>query len=82
MPPGLRVTELVSLPQAAVRGDPKMILVKGKGGKERMVPLSAPARVAVADWLATLDAAGRGICARQESRCQRRCFRRKVRRAI
>ena len=53
---GLRVSELVSLPQAAVRGDPKMILVKGKGGKERMVPLSAPARAAVAEWLATLDA--------------------------
>ncbi|MGA0539068.1 site-specific tyrosine recombinase XerD [Neotabrizicola sp. VNH66] len=53
---GLRVTELVSLPQAAVRGDPEMILVRGKGDKERMVPLSAPARVAVADWLAHLDA--------------------------
>lgn len=53
---GLRVTELVSLPQAAVRGDPRMILVKGKGGKERMVPLSAPARAALADWLAELDA--------------------------
>lgn len=52
---GLRVTELVSLPQAAVRGDPRMILVKGKGGKERMVPLSAPARAALADWLAELD---------------------------
>ncbi len=52
---GLRVTELVSLPQAAVRGDPRMILVKGKGGKERMVPLSSPARAALADWLAELD---------------------------
>ncbi len=54
---GLRVSELVSLPQAAVRGDPRMILVRGKGGRERMVPLSAPARAAVADWLADLDAA-------------------------
>ncbi|MFZ1470889.1 MAG: site-specific integrase, partial [Paracoccaceae bacterium] len=52
---GLRVTELVSLPQAALRGDPKMILVKGKGGKERMVPLSPPARAATALWLAELD---------------------------
>ncbi len=52
---GLRVSELVSLPQAAVRGDPRMILVKGKGGKERMVPLSPPARAALADWLAELD---------------------------
>jgi integrase/recombinase XerD len=53
---GLRVSELVSLPQAAVRGDPRMILVRGKGGKERMVPLSSPARAAVAAWLAHLDA--------------------------
>lgn len=49
---GLRVTELVSLPLAAVRGDPRMILIRGKGGKERMVPLSSPARAALAEWLA------------------------------
>lgn len=54
---GLRVTELVSLPVAAVRGDPQLILVRGKGGKERMVPLSTPARVAVTDWLEVRDAA-------------------------
>lgn len=54
---GLRVSELVSLPVAAVRGDPRMILVRGKGGKERMVPLSGPARAALADWLAVRDAA-------------------------
>ena len=54
---GLRVTELVSLPVAAVRGDPRMILVRGKGDKERMVPLSGPARAAVTDWLAARDAA-------------------------
>jgi integrase/recombinase XerD len=48
---GLRVSELVSLPIAAVKGDPRMILVKGKGGKERMVPLSSPARAALAEWL-------------------------------
>jgi integrase/recombinase XerD len=53
---GLRVSELVSLPVSAVRGDPRMILVKGKGSKERMVPLSTPARAAVADWLAHRDA--------------------------
>ena len=49
---GMRVSELVELPLAAVKGDPKMILVRGKGDKERMVPLSAPARAAVAEWLA------------------------------
>ncbi|WP_299131156.1 site-specific tyrosine recombinase XerD [uncultured Amaricoccus sp.] len=54
---GLRVSELVSLPAAAVRGDPRMILVRGKGGRERMVPLSAPARDALVLWLAARDAA-------------------------
>ncbi len=53
---GLRVTELVSLPVAAVRGDPRMILIRGKGGRERMVPLSPPAREALADWLRMRDA--------------------------
>ena len=57
---GLRVSELVSLPVAAVRGDPRMILVRGKGGRERMVPLSPPARAALAAWLAHLDAQRRG----------------------
>lgn len=52
---GLRVSELVSLPMAAVRGDPRMILVRGKGDKERMVPLSTPARTALSDWLAQRD---------------------------
>jgi integrase/recombinase XerD len=54
---GLRVSELVSLPVAAVRGDPRMILVRGKGEKERMVPLSGPARDALTAWLAHRDAA-------------------------
>ncbi len=49
---GMRVTELVTLPLAAARGDPRMILVRGKGGKERMVPLSTPARAALALWVA------------------------------
>jgi integrase/recombinase XerD len=54
---GLRVSELVGLPVAAVRGDPRMILVRGKGDKERMVPLSGPARQALTAWLAHRDAA-------------------------
>lgn len=53
---GLRVTELVGLPVAAVRGDPRMILVRGKGDKERMVPLSGPARAALSAWLSHRDA--------------------------
>jgi integrase/recombinase XerD len=63
---GLRVSELVALPVMAVRGDPGMILVRGKGGKERMVPLSAPARAALADWLAHRDAeAARALAERR-----------------
>ncbi|WP_103333421.1 tyrosine recombinase [Pseudotabrizicola formosa] len=54
---GMRVTELVGLPVAAARGDPRMVLVRGKGGKERMVPLSGPARTALADWLRHRDEA-------------------------
>lgn len=54
---GMRVSELVGLPVAAARGDPRMLLVKGKGGKERMVPLSTPAREALAAWLAIRDRA-------------------------
>ncbi|MDH3234985.1 MAG: site-specific tyrosine recombinase XerD [Alphaproteobacteria bacterium] len=49
---GLRVSELVSLPLAAVRRDPRWLTVTGKGGRERIVPLSVPAREAVADYLA------------------------------
>ena len=62
---GLRVSELVGLPVAAVRGDPAMILVRGKGGKERMVPLSPPARAATTDWLASRDAAEDKVVAEQ-----------------
>ena len=54
---GMRVSELVGLPVAAARGDPRMLLVKGKGGKERMVPLSAPSRAALANWLVIRDRA-------------------------
>lgn len=54
---GMRVSELVSLPVAAARGDPRMLLIMGKGGKERMVPLSPPARDALAVWLHARDTA-------------------------
>ncbi|APE43590.1 recombinase XerD [Sulfitobacter alexandrii] len=52
---GMRVSELVSLPIAATRGDPRLLLIMGKGGKERMVPLSPPARAALAEWLVLRD---------------------------
>ncbi|TAL80902.1 MAG: site-specific tyrosine recombinase XerD [Beijerinckiaceae bacterium] len=44
---GLRVSELVSLPKTAARRKEPMILVRGKGGRERLVPLSEPARRAM-----------------------------------
>ncbi|MGR3289684.1 MAG: tyrosine-type recombinase/integrase, partial [Paracoccaceae bacterium] len=52
---GMRVSELVSLPVAAVRGDPQLVLVRGKGGRERMVPLTGAARSALQIWLAIRD---------------------------
>lgn len=48
---GLRVSELVGLPLGALSRDRTLLLVRGKGGRERLVPLSAPARTAIADWL-------------------------------
>ncbi len=54
---GMRVSELVGLPVQAVRGDPSMILVRGKGNKERMVPLSRPARDVLRLWLGLRDKA-------------------------
>lgn len=53
---GMRVTELVTLPVSATRGDPRMLLIRGKGGRERMVPLSPPAREALRSWLERRDA--------------------------
>jgi integrase/recombinase XerD len=47
---GLRVSELVSLPASAIRQDTLMLAVRGKGGKERLVPLTEAAKVAVAHW--------------------------------
>jgi len=48
---GLRASELVALPLAAVQRDPQVIVVRGKGGRERMVPLNAPARAAIRAYL-------------------------------
>ena len=48
---GLRVSELVTLPVAAAQRDPRFLLVRGKGGKERIVPLSPPSRQALAAYL-------------------------------
>jgi integrase/recombinase XerD len=53
---GLRATELVSLPRNAVAPDRPFLIVRGKGGKERLVPLSDRARAAVAAWRAHVPA--------------------------
>ena len=52
---GMRITELMSLPVDAARGSPKMILIKGKGNKERLVPLSPSAVHALDQWLKFRD---------------------------
>ncbi len=48
---GLRVSELISLPLAGAQRDPRFLLVRGKGGRERVVPMSGPARQALAAYL-------------------------------
>jgi integrase/recombinase XerD len=48
---GLRVSELTALPLAALARDPAFLIVKGKGGKERLAPLNAHARAAIKAYL-------------------------------
>jgi len=62
---GLRVSELVCLPLDAVARDPRVLIVRGKGGRERLVPLSEPARAAVADFLGVRE---RFLAGRKDSR--------------
>jgi len=52
---GLRVSELVSLPLTAARGEKRFLVVRGKGDKERLVPVGEPARAALAAYLARRD---------------------------
>ena len=47
---GLRVSELVGMPLTALTQDDQMLVIRGKGGKERMVPLGGPAGQAIADY--------------------------------
>jgi integrase/recombinase XerD len=53
---GLRVSELMALPRSASRRDARMIVVRGKGNKERLVPLNEASRQAMADYLAAIEA--------------------------
>jgi integrase/recombinase XerD len=54
---GLRVSELVALPRTAAKRDARMIVVRGKGNKERLVPLNEASRQAMADYLSATEAA-------------------------
>lgn len=54
---GLRVSELLALKVEAVRRDPAYLIVRGKGGKERLAPLNPAAREAIKAWLDARDAA-------------------------
>lgn len=55
---GLRVSELVALPLSAARRDARVIVVRGKGDKERLVPLNNAAKSAMANYLALLQQTG------------------------
>lgn len=58
---GMRISELLSLSRAALAGDARLLLIRGKGGKERMVPLSDPARDAAASLAASAAPTGRWL---------------------
>ncbi|WP_428155716.1 site-specific tyrosine recombinase XerD [Brevundimonas sp.] len=53
---GLRVSELLGLKVEAIRRDPAYLIVRGKGGKERLAPLNTAAREAIKAWLTARDA--------------------------
>jgi len=55
---GLRISELIALPASAARRDERMLVVRGKGNKERLVPLNKPAREAMREYLALLAEGG------------------------
>ena len=54
---GLRVSELIALPASAARRDERMLIVRGKGDKERLVPLNQAAKTSMRAYLAALAAA-------------------------
>jgi integrase/recombinase XerD len=56
---GLRATELVSLPLASVPRDAPFLTVTGKGGQQRMVPVSGRAKQALSRWLAVRETGGK-----------------------
>lgn len=53
---GMRVSELVALPIGVLKRDEPFLIIKGKGNKERLVPISQAAKSALADYLAAMEA--------------------------
>jgi integrase/recombinase XerD len=58
---GMRVSELVALPHAVLAGDPRVLTITGKGGRERLVPLNRAARTALDRYLAVGEDAEDGL---------------------
>lgn len=58
---GLRASELVTLPRAAVRPSQPFLMVRGKGSKERLVPISTRAQTAVQNWLELVPSGGQWL---------------------
>jgi len=67
---GLRVSELVTLPVSAAERQARMLIVRGKGGKERMVPLNEAAKEAMRDYLALLAEASPQLAGAQTAKSQ------------
>jgi integrase/recombinase XerD len=67
---GLRVSELVTLPVSAAERQARMLIVRGKGGKERMVPLNEAAKEAMRDYLALLAKASPQLAGAQAAKPQ------------
>lgn len=58
---GMRVSELVGLPRSVLAGDRRVLVIRGKGGREQLVPLSAPAREALDAYLALAETGAEGL---------------------
>lgn len=65
---GLRVSELVALPRTSARPEQKMLLIRGKGGRERMVPLNDSAKRSMTDYLALREEARKGAAKSESSK--------------
>jgi integrase/recombinase XerD len=65
---GLRVSELLGLPRSALAGDAAVLMIRGKGGKDRIVPLSEAAKVASAELVALQDKASRWLFPGRDAR--------------